>query len=373
MTSCLIMVFQPPCQRQIEAYEQVVANPARGNCQRMSTMPRIFRRFIYFGYYLRETDWKVLSNYLSHLHQYGGYSRSRLLSDAVYSSFRYNIGLIDFFEFRFFELDASERERWAGTGFMYEFHRKMNPVDQRDVLHDKLRFLQAYAPFIRHPHCVVRDVEEDSSSFQELLAASPDKIVLKDAMGKCGWGVDVVDATMDRKALLKHMQQRGYNLVEGYVQQHPELAEMSPSGLNTVRMVTLVDKNNEVHILGAILRMSINSFVDNIAMGNIAAPIDVETGKLLSEGVYKDITKPPESEHPVTGKQIIGFQVPHWQEVVSMTRKAALHDLSNRSIGWDVAITESGPSLIEGNHNWCKFLWQLPYQRGLKHRILEFY
>ena len=328
---------------------------------------------MYLGYYIRQTDWKELRRYLAFLGTHHGFSEARLLLDAVYSTFQYNIGLIDYFEFRFFELDASERERWAGTGFMYEFHRKMNPVDQRDVLHDKLRFLQAYASFIQHPHCTVRDVEKNSTRFQELLAASPEKIVLKDAKGQCGWGVDVVDATMDRKALLEHMHERDYNLVEGYVKQHPALQEMSPSGLNTVRMVTLVDEQNQVHILGAILRMSINSFVDNIAMGNIAAPIDAETGKLLSKGVYKDITKPPESEHPVTGKQIIGFQVPHWQEVVSMTRKAALHDLSNRSIGWDVAITESGPSLIEGNHNWCKFLWQLPYQRGLKHRILEFY
>ncbi|MDP1166121.1 sugar-transfer associated ATP-grasp domain-containing protein, partial [Klebsiella pneumoniae] len=76
----------------------------------------------------------------------------------------------------------------------------------------------------------------------------------------------------------------------------------------------------------AILRMSVNSFVDNIAMGNIAAPIDLETGRLMSEGVYKDITKPPVATHPVTGKQIVGFQVPHWQAVLEMTKRAALHD-----------------------------------------------
>jgi hypothetical protein len=216
-------------------------------------------------------------------------------------------------------------------------------------------------------------VEEDSPAFRKLLADSPTRIVLKDARGQCGWGVDVVYSTMDRHVLLQHMRERGYNLVEGYVQQHHVLAEMSPSGLNTVRMVTLVDEEGKVHILGAILRMSINSFVDNIAMGNIAAPIDLESGKLMSEGVYKDITKPTVAAHPVTGVPIVGFQVPHWSEVLQITEKAALHHRGNRSIGWDVAITEEGPSLIEGNHNWCKFLWQLPYQRGLKHRILEFY
>mgnify|MGYP005842986211 CR=1 FL=1 len=336
-------------------------------------MPRFFRRFMYFGYYLRETDWKELGRYLSHLRKNGGYSRTRLLVDAVYCTFRYNVGIIDYFNFRFFELDAAGREKYAGTGFMYEFHRNMNPVDKRGVLHDKLQFLDAYAPFIRHAHCVLRDVEENSGRFRKVLASTNERIVLKDAMGQCGWGVDVVDSAMDRESLLKRMRERGYNLVEAYVQQHPSLAEISPSGLNTVRMVTILDDKDQVHILGAILRMSVNSFVDNIAMGNLAAPIDIETGVLQSEAVYKDITKAPVAQHPVTGKQIVGFEVPHWSAVLEMTKKAALHDRSNRSIGWDVAITENGPSLIEGNHNWCKFLWQLPYQKGLKHRILEFY
>lgn len=336
-------------------------------------MPRFLRRYIYFCYYLRETDWKELRHYLSYLHENGGHSRLRLLLDAFYSTFRYNIAIIDYFNFRFFDLDTTGRETYAGTGFMYEFHREMNPPDKRAILHDKLRFLDAYAPFIRHAHCTIDDVERNSDRFQAVLASSGDCIVLKDALGQCGWGVDVVDASMAQDALLKLMRERGYNLVEAYVQQHPRLAELSPSGLNTVRMVTIIDQNDKVHILGAILRMSVNSFVDNIAMGNIAAPIDPATGKLQSEGVYKDFTKSSVAQHPVTDTQIVGFKIPHWDAVLEMIEQAALHDRSNRSIGWDVAITENGPSLIEGNHNWCKFLWQLPYQKGLKHRILEFY
>lgn len=336
-------------------------------------MHPVLSRSMYFGYYVKQTDWKELWRYLGFLKETQGHARIRLLLDAFLSTFRYNIAIEDYFYFRFFEKDRSTRQTYAGTGFMYEFHRQMNPVGEREVLHDKLRFLEAYSPFIRHHYCRISDVESDSEEFRALLSSTNDKIVLKDALGQCGWGVDVVDASMNREDLLGLMRERGYNLVEQYVEQHPRLVELSPSGLNTVRVVTLLDHEQRVHVLGAILRMTVNSFVDNIAMGNIAAPIDLETGRLASEGVYKDIMKPPEKVHPVTGKELIGFEIPFWNDVLDMVKRAALHDDANRSIGWDVAITKDGPSLIEGNHNWCKLLWQLPYREGLKHRILEFY
>ena len=49
-----------------------------------------------------------------------------------------------------------------------------------------------------------------------------------------------------------------------------------------------------------------------------------------------------------------------------MVETASLLHPENSSIGWDVVITPQGPSLIEGNHDWCKLVWQLPVRRGLK-------
>jgi hypothetical protein len=49
-----------------------------------------------------------------------------------------------------------------------------------------------------------------------------------------------------------------------------------------------------------------------------------------------------------------------------MVKKAALQHPQNRSIGWDIVISEHGPGFIEGNHDWCTLLWQLPAKKGLK-------
>jgi hypothetical protein len=104
-----------------------------------------------------------------------------------------------------------------------------------------------------------------------------------------------------------------------------------------------------------------------MAAGNLAAPIDLQTGKVNGPGVYSDITKEEQHVHPITQVAIVDFQVPFWNEILALTKQAALLYPQNRSIGWDVAVTSTGPELIEGNHDWCKLVWQLPVNKGLKH------
>ncbi|MDZ7634143.1 MAG: sugar-transfer associated ATP-grasp domain-containing protein [Bacteroidales bacterium] len=127
-----------------------------------------------------------------------------------------------------------------------------------------------------------------------------------------------------------------------------------------------MNSQGEVVILGSRLRISVNSSVDNMAAGNIAAPIDDETGTIYGPAVYGDITRPDEVVHPVTGISIIGFQIPYWKETIELVKRAATMHTQNRSIGWDIAMTDEGPDLIEGNHDWCKLVWQLPVKKGLK-------
>jgi hypothetical protein len=66
---------------------------------------------------------------------------------------------------------------------------------------------------------------------------------------------------------------------------------------------------------------------------------------------------------------IIGFQIPFWPETLKLAKDAARLHPQNRSIGWDIVVTPDGPGLIEGNHDWCKLVWQMPVKQGLKHLL----
>jgi hypothetical protein len=301
-----------------------------------------------------------------------GVSSFTLWYRIVLSSLRYNISPLEYFQFHFYEIPNVEKETYAGTGFMYEYQLKMNPKGARKVLADKRKFLKEYAQFVRHQHASLIELQKDPEKADCLLQNPSGKIVLKSSDGQCGIGVEVHSTQgFSRSTLIERLKESKNDLAEEFVVQHESLMNLSPSGLNTIRIITQLNNKDEIEILGARLRITVNSAVDNLAAGNLAAPINILTGSVEGAGVYSDITKVDQIIHPITGTSIVDFQVPYWTETMSMVKAAALYNKHNRSIGWDIAITNSGPELIEGNHDWCKLLWQLPVRHGLKHLLVK--
>ncbi len=217
------------------------------------------------------------------------------------------------------------------------------------------------------------DLQANNDSVAKVLQNKSGKIVLKWNSGERGLRIKILSVKdLDSQAIIKYLAATGNDFVEEYVVQHKDLMKLSPSGVNTLRIVTQLNKNDEVEILATILRISVNSAVDNWHAGNMAAPINLSTGIVEGPAYYMDITKPEENYHPITGVKIIGFKIPYWKESLQMAKDAALYNKKIRSIGWDIAVTDDGPDLIEGNNGWCKLMWQLPVKKGLKSLIAPY-
>jgi hypothetical protein len=327
---------------------------------------KLGRRLMYLGYYFRGMNWPTLRRFMRHTKDRDGIGNARQVFAFMSDSLRYNISPLEWYQFGFPALAPDQKAKWAGTGTMYEFQLRANPPEHRLVLSDKRSFYQAYRKLFRHSLWTIDELEDDPSLVERLLS-DHERLVFKDATGNCGASVQIHrTADLDAGNLTDWMKRRGLDMVEAFVEQHPDLQALSPSGVNTVRIFTVVDAHDQCHVLGCRLRISVNSPVDNLAAGNLAAPIDEASGLVSGPGVYSDVTRPPESVHPITGTAIEGFQVPFWQETLDLVQQASLLHPENRSVGWDVVVTPEGPGLIEGNHDWCKLVWQLPVGRGLK-------
>lgn len=343
-------------------------------CPRSMVITNKMKRIIYLLYYLKNLDLQKFKLFLSYASKNYSISKNKLLVDVFKSSVKYKISLLEYFQFRFFEMKETVRKTYAGTGYMYEYQLIMNPRKHRVILDDKTQFYRKYNDFIKHTVADIKDLKADSRLSDLIIHNLSGKIVFKIYNGKCGQQVRIMESREFncQKSLLDFMTSNGFDIAEEFIVQHPALMELSPSAVNTVRIFTQLNTSDEVDILGCRLRISVGSQVDNMAAGNIAATIDESTGILSGPGVYSDITKPEEFKHPVTGIIIPGFKIPYWKETMEMVKRASLAHMQNRSIGWDIAITEKGPDLIEGNHDWCKLVWQLPVKKGMK-PILEKY
>jgi hypothetical protein len=144
-------------------------------------------------------------------------------------------------------------------------------------------------------------------------------------------------------------------LFQETIKQHHVLNELNSSCLNTIRIDTFIDSEGKIDIISAYLRLSIsNCHVDNISSGGCGVGVDIQTGKLKKYGYGLIQTCGMEifTEHPLTKVIFEDFTIPFFTQVKELVVKAASLVPVLRLVGWDVAIGESGPILIEGNSDY---------------------
>jgi len=134
------------------------------------------------------------------------------------------------------------------------------------------------------------------------------------------------------------------------VKQHSNLALLNPNSANTIRIDTFKAKGKIPEVISAYLRIGRgHGFVDNLTSGGLRVGINMENGCLKTHGTnYIYLGASFLTHHPDTGIQFEDYPIPFFEEVKSLAIKAA-SCLPQSLVGWDVAITEHGPVLIEGN------------------------
>jgi hypothetical protein len=140
-------------------------------------------------------------------------------------------------------------------------------------------------------------------------------------------------------------------LLQPVVEQHDVLQRLNPASVNTIRIDSFLIDGTVRHD-GAVLRIGGgNACIDNWAAGGFLAKIDLETGALAPTARSKaKFGRKLIRAHPVTGVVLDGIRLPYWLQVKELAAAAALAVRPLRYVGWDIALTATGPVLIEGNH-----------------------
>jgi hypothetical protein len=152
---------------------------------------------------------------------------------------------------------------------------------------------------------------------------------------------------------------KGY-LVQETLQQHLWLQGISGGASNSLRVVTFLPDNGEPFVQMAVLRLGrVGHMVDNWAVGGVAVHIDVGSGRLGRGRLKPKYGGCWVTSHPDTGRQFVDQVIPEWPAVCDKVLHAARVTPGLRSVGWDVILSDRGPSIIEGNASWDLQLMQI--------------
>jgi hypothetical protein len=126
------------------------------------------------------------------------------------------------------------------------------------------------------------------------------------------------------------------------------------------------ESNHDIIPLFGALRMPLKgAVVDNYSSGGIIVPIGFDDGILGTGVTLKPVGSKFEFDrHPDTGKQIRGAILPFWQDLLDYTVRVH-SNFKTCFVGWDLAMTNEGCVLIEGNIGWASGSYEIPWQKSL--------
>lgn len=295
--------------------------------------------------------------------------KAALLKDILHCRRNYLSSSEEYFIYDLKNWPEEERKQFISSNERIYLAYKFNPRKVRKLFKDKYKTYEKFKPYYKRDAINITPGNDNNlKAFTDFVENHP-KIIIKPVDGACGFGIKVVESK-DIKDCNKYLSELLIKtpsgcIVEEFVVQAKEFAEFHPSSLNTIRIAT-VRLDDRVEIVGSFFRFGQNNAViDNAAQGGIFATVDIEKGIIRNSS---DKNLKVYDVHPHSGKQIIGYKIPHWDEAVAFVKELATVVPECRYVGWDVALTDEGWVLIEGNHR-GEFIWQIADRKGFRDEI----
>lgn len=283
--------------------------------------------------------------------------------DTAVSTIAFGSGLQDYLNYKFYEKSFKERKTYVTIGNMEKAYRTLANIEYADFFSNKVNFHKNFSKYTKREFLSPEDTFENFEAFIK----EHKEFIKKPIRGLGGSSVTKIKSSdiEDKKKFFEGLKETDC-LIEELVIQDEDWGVLSPNSINTIRvMTTAVNGKSEV-IFAAARIGSGKTIADNFHQGGKGVLVDIETGKLVGNGIDKELN---ESENSITNIKFNGFQIPYWNEIKEMVLEAALINDKVNIIGWDVAISKDGPLLIEANRGPGFDLVQVLLKKGTKYML----
>lgn len=306
----------------------------------------------------------------------------------------------EYYEFEFEKRSKEFRDSFLGRTEQGFYLRILNPIKYYTLARNKYlahRMLENVGVRKTPLYCYyqtegkVFNCENIASDIKDVIRILKNKnvrqCVIKETETSHGEGVIVVkdieylgqDCKLyyfnGKDELLSNVLGRRPLLFEGLVQQTGQFSQMNESSVNTIRFMTTLYPDGEARIIATFIKIGrAGKCVDNAGDGgNVDVCVDTETGKIKYAIQYDGWRKIKDIEcHPDSGNQLNGIVIENWEKIKAEVIKFQQAFPYCKAAGWDIAITDEGPVVIEVNDSWDR-TGQYFIRRGWKNEIKDCY
>lgn len=273
----------------------------------------------------------------------------------------------EYLMYDFEKLSDEERIKFVPTLERIEICEKLNNPKNMAIFDDKSNSYEHFKKYYKRDLIYV----EKASDFEKFkaFAQKHPQFIAKPFDGANGRGIKKFDVEgKDLSAFfgeLLGIYKKGC-VIEELIVQCEAMARMHPSSVNTVRLST-VKLNDRTVITHPFWRVGQGgNVVDNGGSGGIICELDIDTGKITATA---DELGRPYAVHPDSKVEMIGYQIPRFEEAKALAIELAEVIPDNRFTGWDLALTDDGWVLQEANDRGGFVGFQLMSKKGFREEI----
>lgn len=307
---------------------------------------------------IKNMNFKKLFDTINEIHNKTNKSKIIIFIDMIVCAIKYQSGYVDYLLFEMWNLNNKERQTVLTRGKNNIFVKYYNDKNYNHIFLNKNEFNEKFKKYLNRDYIILNDNKKEFNKFiknKKIIFCKPingthgdnmEKIVIKDFKGD----------------LYNYLIKKNLKLIEEVVIQCKKMNDLYPYSINTVRIITVNRYDEKVKVVAAYQRIgNSGKIVDNYNGGGMVVPINEQTGIIEYPAVDK--LKNIYYKHPITNTDIVGFKIPMYKEAVNLAKKAAKVVKEIRYVGWDIAITDKGPVIIEGNEYPGHDIYQLPPHR----------
>lgn len=272
-----------------------------------------------------------------------GKSRTYIKWDIFKNFLTTGCSYTDYFRGDYINLTKEQKKTFVTAKKFYNIIHYFNDQQYIVLLHDKLVFDEYFKDFIKRDFYNLRTGSIDG--FKNFLNGK-DIVFAKDPTGECGHNISKIKvAEHTPEELFETCKKNGQLLVEEAIIQSDDMNEVNPYSVNSYRVVTLL-KDGKAQVIANALRVNQNDATvvgcsDDIYFA--MKPDGSVDGNVVDD--YGNIY----TKHPLTGFEFANMRIKGVKEAFDLCCKAAEKIPQVRYIGWDIAFSDKGPVIVEGN------------------------